>query len=644
MFYYEIIVNSISYQRRDALTYHSAERLAVGAIVRVTLKNTPALGFVVAEVKKPRFATKSILSVPDLPPLPAALVRLALWLAAYYPTGFGSVGQQFLPKSLPGTLEPTEAPAQDTPASPELPPLTTEQKHVLDAIGAPDTYTLHGETGSGKTRVYIELARRVLAQGRSAIILTPEIVLTPQLAQNFGQAFGKRVLITHSRLTEAARRRIWLQLLQAREPLVVVGPRSALFSPLENVGVIIVDESHEPSYKQEQSPHYHATKVAAQLASLHRAVLVLGSATPSIPDYFLAQQRHKPILRMKALAQSTAHKPAEVHVVDLRNRAEFTRKPYLSNTLLATIERSMQAGEQSLIFLNRRGTARIVLCSNCGWQATCPHCNLPLTYHGDTHTLRCHTCGYAQPARSACPECGNADITFKSLGTKAIVDELTSIFPHARIQRFDNDNKQAERIEQHYDHVRAGKVDILVGTQTLAKGLDLPLLSVVGVVVADTSLYLPDYTAAERTYQLLRQVIGRVGRGHRAGMVVVQTYDPDTVALRAAVENNWQLFYEHELAERRKFLFPPYRHLLKLTCRRASSKSARDVATKLAASLHKIYPQIIVDGPSPCFHEKVGAKYEWQLLVKASSRSSLLQIIEQLPSGWAYDIDPTNLL
>jgi len=645
MFYYEVIVGTASYRGKEALTYSSEQKLVVGSIVDVALKHNTVVGVVSAEVPKPSFATKTVTATADIPPLPVELIELASWLSDYYPAGLGSIGQQFLPKTISQKASlPRPDQQQRSATSATLPALTTEQQNVISRIKKPDTYLLHGDTGTGKTRVYIELARQTLSQGQSAVILTPEIALTPQLAHNFQSIFGDQVVVTHSRLSAAERRKVWLQILTSSQPLLVIGPRSALFSPLKNIGLIVLDESHEPSYKQEQSPHYLAGKVAAKLASLHHATLILGSATPSIVDYSLATQKQKLVLRMQQLAQPATYSRPNVQVVDLRDRKHFTQKPHLSNELLAAVGASLQAGEQSLLFLNRRGTARVVLCEQCGWQAICSHCNLPLVYHGDRHAMQCHTCGRTYPAANTCPICRSPKVVLKSIGTKAIVDEITTAFPGARIQRFDTDNKKSERIEQHYEALRSGKVDIIIGTQILAKGLDLPKLSVVGVVIADTSLQFPDYTADERTYQLLRQVIGRVGRGHRESNVIVQTYDPDNFVIQSAIKGSWDKFYTHELSQREKFLFPPFCHLLKLTCRRASSTAAQRKAEELATAVKAAGIRVVIDGPSPSIHEKVGNKYQWQLVLKAKQRRELLRVIDMLPSGWTFDIDPTNLL
>jgi primosomal protein N' (replication factor Y) len=425
---------------------------------------------------------------------------------------------------------------------------------------------------------------------------------------------------------------------------VVVGARSALFAPLANIGLIVVDEAHETAYKQDQAPYYHASAEAAKLAALHTATLVLGSATPLVGDYAIATAKQRPIIRMTQTATQTVAAAKTTTIVDLRDRANFTRSSYLSNQLLAAVQATLGKQEQSLLFLNRRGTARVVLCQQCGWQALCPHCDLPLVYHGDQHLMRCHSCEYKAASPTSCPVCRSTAIIFRSIGTKAVAEEIQRLFPEARVQRFDTDNKKHERIEQHYDAVRGGGVDILVGTQTLAKGLDLPSLGLVGVIIADTSLYFPDFSAQERTYQLLSQVLGRVGRGHRSSQAVIQTYAPESNLLQAVITKDWDSFYNTELAERKQFLFPPYCYLLKLTCQRASSAAAQRAAEALVKKLQQEMPMLAVEGPTPSFHEKVQNHFVWQVIVKAKRRAQLLEVIAGLPSGWLHDIDPMNLL
>lgn len=644
-YFYLVAVRSGRYHGHEPLTYTSPERLVRGSIVQVELQKELVLGVVTAGTSEPRFQTKPIARVYDLPPLPLHMLRLSQWLQAYYPAALGSITQQFLPAHFSEKqLSVPDSANLPEPKLEQLPPLTDEQQAALLAMTEPNSYLLHGKTGSGKTRLYIELAAQTIAAGKSALILTPEIGLTSQLDRNLRDVFGDRVIVMHSRQAPTERQAAWLRCLRTTEPVVVVGPRSALFSPLSKLGLIVLDESHEAAYKQEQAPQYQAGRVAAYLSTLSHASLVLGSATPSVSDYYLAEQKQKPIIRLERLAQATTTPDTELTIIDRKQTELFSRSPHLSLPLIQAIEQALKQGEQSLLYLNRRGTARLIMCEHCGWQALCPHCDLPLTYHGDSHQLRCHSCNYHGPAPASCPACRHPSILFKTAGTKAIVEEVQRLFPAARVARFDTDNLKAERFEQQYEAVRDGQADILVGTQLLAKGLDLPLLSTLGVLLADTSLYMPDFSAQERTFQLISQVLGRVGRGHVAGRAIIQTYHPDHPVLQTAINSDYQSFYDRELAERRQYLFPPFCYLLKLSVRRASGKAAETAATKLKEDLETSRFRVRIEGPAPCFYERFQSKYQWQLVVKATERSELLHIIEQLPANWSYDLDPLDLL
>ena len=645
MFYYLVWVRSARYHGSEPLTYASQDKLNAGQLVRVELQNQVVLGVVSGSTTKPRFQTKPVTEVLDLPPLPSHLLRLAKWLGAYYPAPLGILTQQLAPANLtPKQLERPFKQELSPPDLSKLPQLTSGQAAALERMAKPDSYLVHGITGSGKTRLYIELAAQSIQAGKSAIILTPEISLTTQLANSFRQVFGERVVVVHSQQTPAQRQAAWLTALRSPEPLIMVGPRSALFSPVAKVGLIVLDEAHEAAYKQEQAPQYLAGRVAAYLAQITHSSLVLGSATPSISDYYLAEQKHKPIINLTRLAQPGDHPQPNIEVVDRKEHGLFSRSPYMSQPLIKAIGTALANQEQALLYLNRRGTARLVLCEHCGWQANCPHCDVPLTYHGDHHQLRCHSCDYRTSVPANCPVCSHPSVIFKTAGTKAIVDEVRHLFPQARVGRFDTDNARAERFEQQYDSVKQGDVDILVGTQLLAKGLDLPRLSTLGVLLADTSLYLPDFSAQERTYQLLTQVLGRIGRGHVAGRAVIQTYHPDHPIIQGAIRGDYQTFYKQELAARREFLFPPFCYLLKLSVRRATIRSAEQAAAKLKTDIENGPAKVRIEGPAPNFHERFQNKYQWQLVVKAVQRPELLKVIAALPAGWSYDLDPLDLL
>lgn len=634
------------YHGSKPLTYSYGEALEKGCLVSVELQTRPVLGVITKKVAKPGFKTKPVTRVISDKPLPSQQLELMEWLQDYYPAPMGSLLQTFLPSSLLQSPRNKDEGGPKSALQKELAPeLTSEQHEAIKVIhnSRATTHLLHGDTGTGKTRVYSELVGDLLEKGKSSIVMTPEIGLTPQLANSFRSVFGSSVKVLHSMLTPAERRDTWLQILNSEEPLVVIGTRSALFSPVNSLGLIVMDEAHDFAYKQEQAPHYQTSRVAAKLASLHQAKLIMGSATPSVSDYYALTEKVSPIIRMDTPA-ITGTKLPEIEIVKIEERENFSKSPYLSNSLIKRIGIALEAREQSLVFLNRRGTARIVLCGRCGWQALCPNCDTALTYHGDRHEMLCHICAYKKTAPASCPDCHNADITFRSIGTKYLVAELQRLFPGAKIQRFDTDNTKAERLEHHYHDILTGKVDILVGTQLLSKGLDLPRLSVIGVVLADTGLLIPDYTANEITYQQIYQIIGRVGRGHRKGHVVIQSYQPDNPAIQAAISRNYTLFYEQEVKERQLFGFPPFRYLLKLECERASRGSAESASQKMAAEVRNKGLPIEVAGPGPAFHERIGNKYRWQLIIKAKTRVPLLEIIKSLPSNWSYDIDPINLL
>lgn len=643
-YYYHVWVRSEQYRGNEPLTYHHTSTLQPGALVEVALRKQKVLGFVTNAVKEPNFATKPITTTLNLPPLPIESLKLATWVQQFYPAPIGIVSQLFLPAALHAryTDQLTQASSTDEPA-PTKSPLTAQQQQALATIQTPDTYLIHGRTGSGKTRIYIELAMRAFKNKQSALILCPEIGLTSQIAESFRRVFQNQVIVLHSQLSPKEREIAWLTILTAAQPIVVIGPRSALFSPLRNVGLIVIDEAHDQAYKQEQAPYYHATRVASELRRLHHAALVLGSATPSITDYYLAVEKHKSIIRLDQLA-IPRDLERKITIVDLKDREQFSRAAHLSTPLLEAISHSISRHEQVLLYLNRRGTARVTLCNQCGWQALCPNCDLPLTYHGDSFLLRCHVCSFAQPPVTSCPVCNNTSITLRSFGTKAIVDEVQRLFPESRILRLDSDSAKADQMNLQYQNIIAGNVDILIGTQLLTKGLDLPKLGTLGIILADSSLYLPDYTAQERTYQLLTQVVGRIGRGHIHSQAIIQTYNPKSELLQSALQDDWNSFYNTELSERKRYLFPPFCHLLKLSCARATPLSAEKTATSFKSKLMDMKLAIIIEGPSSSFHEKAGGKYRWQLVIKATRRSELLKVITLLPAGWSYDLDPADLL
>jgi primosomal protein N' (replication factor Y) (superfamily II helicase) len=644
-YYYLVAPTVVVRADAPAFTYHTAVPLAVGTLVRIPVGKRLVNGVVLQHVpEKPSFVTKPIESIITDRPLPRPLLDLSHWLSEYYATHLATVLQTVLPAGLHKQRRASQEIISHPSRARVKIVLNDEQRHALLTMqrSKSTTVLLHGVTGSGKTQIYIEAAKHQARQNRSSIILVPEIALTPQLVAEFANHF-QNLIVTHSSMTEAQRHHAWQTALEHSDtPTVVIGPRSALFMPLNNLGLIVVDECHEPSYKQEQAPRYSALRAASMLAHYHKARLILGSATPSVTDYYIAETSKSPILKLTTPAVKVS--PIKAEVIDLKRRDLFRRHRFFSDALLNAIEQTLAAKQQVLLFHNRRGTAPTTLCEHCGWLAECPICFLPLTLHADQHILQCHLCGYAQPVPPSCPVCHEPTIVFKGIGTKLIEAEITKLFPKARIARFDADTKQSEAVHHRYQELYDGDIDILIGTQMLAKGLDLPNLTVVGVVQADSGLILPDYQAEERVFQLLYQVMGRVGRNSLPGQVVIQSYQPDHPVIKAAIARAYTPFYHAELNKRQAGHFPPFRYLLKLTCSYKTETGAISASQKMAKSLRTTHPTLEVLGPTPAFYERLGGNYRWQLVVKSRQRSDLVHIARTMPPSWQADVDPVSLL
>lgn len=645
MFYYEVSPVGIVRQDSTSFTYGSEEELAIGSIVRIEVGKKNRTGVVLKSTKKPSYKTKLISQVIEVDPLPESLTKLAEWISQYYQTHLGLVWQTVLPTGAEKKRRSRPETKHTSLRERASFVLNSTQTTALNQIrkSSPGSILLHGITGSGKTAVYIELAKETLAVGKSVIVLTPEIGLTPQIVDEFSQHFSD-ILLTHSRQTEAERHTTWQRALRATTPFVAIGPRSALFLPLKNVGLIVIDEAHEPSYKQEQSPRYSALRAASVLAANQQAKLVLGSATPLVADYYTAQQAKRPIVEMLESARQTT--PPNVKLVDMTKRQFFRKHRFLSDDLIASLNQSLESGHQSLLFHNRRGSASTTLCDECGWQAGCSRCFVPLTLHADTHQLRCHICGLNDRVPTSCPSCGSADIIHKGIGTKLIELELKKLFPNKTIVRFDGDSTEANSIQANYQALYSGDIDIIIGTQVVAKGLDLPKLRTVGIVQADAGLSLPDYSSSERTFQLLAQAIGRVGRNEHKTNVVVQSYQPTHPAVSFGLKQDYASFYEYALRERARANFPPYTFLLKLTCVYKTEAAAIKNARKLAAELKNLAPSSVeILGPTPAFYERQHDTYRWQLVLKSPRRSDLVAALKHVPpTHWQTELDPMGLL
>ena len=647
MNYYLIAPAKTFHQNDRTLTYASEKSLLPGHIVEIPLGKQSTIGIVSSQTSKPDFETKQILRLIYETTLPAHLIKALFWISDYYRCPLSSVIQAMLPR---GITKKRRAPKKEAKTPSVIRqtcenPLNAAQKRAIKEIESnpANTVLLHGITGSGKTNVYIELTKHAIANGQSVILLVPEIALTSQLVHNFKTHFSD-VILLHSAQTEAVRHQLWEQSLSATTPQVIIGPRSALFAPIHNLGLIIIDEAHEPAYHQDQNPKYSALRLAAVMAKT-----VLGSATPLITDYYVCKQ-HKAIAELTELAiQNNKH--AKLQIIDLKNRPDFTHSRMLSNQLITSIQDSIDARTQAMIFHNRRGTAPLTICDHCGWQALCPNCFLPLVLHADAFQMRCHTCGRHFPVPTACPECQNAAIHHKGFGTKALEDELHRLFPNARIARFDADTVTNQQLNQIYDQVHAGNYDIIIGTQMIAKGFDFPRLSTLGVVQADAGLSLPDYSSEERTYQLITQVIGRANRGHQDSRIFIQTFQPDSPVVRHACSGNYAEFYKYLLQRRRQSTLPPYSFLLKLSLTYKTERAVIQNTQKLNKAILQYIQKsslsnISVTPPMPAFHERTNSGYTWEIVIKAKKRQDLLNIFDALNKTpqLHYDFDPISLL
>lgn len=638
---YDVLVGAQRVRVNSVLTYSSPATIAERTLVVVPLRDQTVLGVVVrASTSKPKGLKEITTILPyQITPEQLGLLR---WMEKYYPAPSSSIVHLFLPPArISKALELSELTTKPLP----LPSLTTDQQALVKEVtdSSQTNFFLHGITGSGKTRVYAELVSKVLGDGKSALVLTPEIGLTTPLEGYFRKAFGdERVTAFHSGLTPKERADRWAHIASQPSPQIVIGPRSALFLPLKKIGLIIVDEAHDGAYKQEQQPFYNATRIAAKLAALSGAKCILGSATPLVADYYAFVSKQLPVLELKATAIQHDYTRTD-HIIDLKDRSLFQRSQLLSTPLLTAIDGALKVGKQTLLYLNRRGSARTVLCQNCGWQDLCPRCDISLTYHSDTLRVVCHTCGYNKSVSMACPVCNGVDILFQTPGTKSIEAEIGRLFPEARIGRYDKDSSAGTKLHQSFDAIHRGDIDILVGTQLLAKGLDLPKLAVIGLVQADSSMSIPDFSAAERSYQQISQVAGRLGRGHGDGQLYLQTYQPDRTLYEWALKQDYKSFYEAEVKERLQFGFPPATYLLVLQAKRATQKGAIKALERLSKQLAE-YPDIQFEDPAPCFHEKRAGQYYWQVVVRSKQRSQLTDIITKLPTQISYNIDPTDLL
>lgn len=574
------------------------------------------------------------------------------------------------------------------------PPLLTQaQQTAWDSLregierlcaGQPtsDPYLLHGITGSGKTEIYMRAVEETIRNGKQAIILVPEIALTPQTVRRFMARFPGQVGLVHSRLSPGERYDTWRRARLGNLP-VIVGPRSALFTPLPNLGLIVVDECHDPAYRQEDVlPNYDAVDTAVAYARLSGSLVVLGSATPDISLYYRALQQHWPLLTLPVrilahrkaieaqLSQMSVRHPEmqlpsappaqedgspaaalnlpPVKVIDMRQELKVGNRTIFSRELQESLRQVLDARQQAILFLNRRGTATYVFCRQCGYSLQCPRCDLPLTYHSGEDGLICHTCNYRRQMPKQCPKCGSAQIRQFGTGTEKVESDLQELFPGVHTLRWD---AETTRLKGAHDLLLQAfmnhQADVLIGTQMLAKGLDLPLVTLVGVILADVGLQLPDYNAGERTFQLLTQVAGRAGRSPLGGKVILQTFQPDHYVIRAASRHDYAGFYRKEVEHRKRLRYPPFARLVRLEIRSPESGQAEAAARNMFSQIERWIGEgghhaTEIIGPVPCFFGRQNSLYRWQIILRGPDPVEILR--DRQLGDWRVEVNPSSLL
>ncbi len=636
------------------------DRILEGSRVLVPFKNRKFVATVVGFSTSPRKNLKNILDLPDPDPLfSPQMLEFLKRLASHYASPLGEVLKMALPnfdvqkskKVKPYILE--SLPVEKTDIS-----LTPTQKEIVEDLKAAlrkhvfSPFLLHGITGSGKTEIYLRIIQEALLQKKEALVLVPEISLTPQLLSRFEAHFSGKIAVLHSRLTAAQRREEWLK-IKNKKVSITIGARSALFAPFENMGVIIVDEEHDGSFKQEEKVRYHAKDMALIRGQLERAVVVLGSATPSLESYFNAQRQKLKLLRLPERI-SNAKLPC-VEIVDLKKTQAI-----FSDSLLKALGEVLLHKNQAILLLNRRGYAPVQLCQECGYSAKCPHCSVSLTVYSYQQKLICHYCSHTILLKAQCPDCASNAFTSLGLGTEKVEEELRRFFPEARVARMDRSSTQKKNtLGSLLSDFSKRKIDILIGTQMVAKGHDFPNVTLVGVILADVSLHVPDFRAPERTFQLLTQVAGRAGRGNQGGRVIIQTFNPAHYSLQFAKTHDTVGFYQKELLVRQELQYPPFSKLVHLKVSHVLEKKGFtkiQELTKVCRLILKNAPELSaleLLGPAPAPLFKLKDKYRFHLLLKSPSHKLVKLFLDYLLKHDRFlskqpsiqiDVDPLNLL
>ncbi len=659
---------------RAPLDLRADPNLRRGASVRVPLGNRQVPGVLLSATNDPgEFKLKNISAIDtERPLLHEAFLQWLEWLAKYYVYPIGQTVEITFPplkKQVKARKSKKAALTQEPETLSVAPKLMPEQAQVISAIESSPgfgTHLVHGVTGSGKTEIYMKLLEDVVANGKQGIVLVPEISLTPQLIDRFTARLGNAVAVIHSHLTPREKTNQWWAMVEGKKQ-ILIGARSALFCPLPNLGMIVIDEEHEASFKQDEKLKYHARDAAIMLGKFSNCPVVLGSATPSLESWQNAKLGRFKLHQLKHRVADRALPTIEV--IDLRGEREERKAEgtvgalpfWLSDTLYTAIDETLAKGQQAALFLNRRGIAQAVVCPDCGWVPACPNCEVKLTLHGKSHLL-CHYCDYHETLTEYCTECKDGEPKPIGLGTELVERDLAKLFPQARLARMDRDEiTTREELEDAVRSIERREVDILVGTQMIAKGLDFPGLTLVGLVMADVAFNLPDFRASERAFQLLTQVAGRSGRhlDEGAGRVIIQTYNPEHPSIHYTVNHDYDGFAEYDLAFREQLNYPPFGRMASFRIQgpdEAKVARASHHLKTLALSLKsksKNFDSVELLGPNEAPLKKIRNNYRWQMVVKANDAATLGSFCRALAEhqDWVpstikimVDIDAAHLL
>jgi primosomal protein N' (replication factor Y) len=652
----DVVINT-PLQQRFTYSIPAEFSVQVGLRVIIPFRNREITGYIVEckkEIEAVEFEIKPVKRVVDEQPLFGDKeIKLAQWIASFYLCSEGEALSAMIP-SARREVEFNHLPVDESYRALADEQLSDEQRNTINSIlnSTNNLHYIYGVTGSGKSEVFLQVADAVIAKGKEVIYLVPEITLTHQLAQLVAQRYENRVAILHSRMSSSQRFMAWKK-IKAGEVDLVIGARSAVFAPFENLGLIIIDEEHENSYKAGNTPRYHARQVAQRRASITDSLLLMGSATPSLESFHMMQEGK--IERHLLTKRVAGGKEPHFTVVNM-----LGQKYVLSKTLRVEMKKTLDSKKQVILFLNRRGFSYYFHCNSCGFEMSCPHCSVSLTFHKNKKRMICHYCGYSRLPMTSCPTCKSMDVGYGGFGTEMVQQEVSQFFPEAVVERLDTDSAQDRKsVKKILSRFKEGEIDILLGTQMVAKGLNFPLVNLVGIVLADSGLNLPDFRSQERTFSLIVQVSGRTGRFNEEGKVVVQTFNPDNLAIRMATQNNLEQFYQQELSFRKATNFPPYTRLVNFVIRGKNREKSSDAIVKLKQLVDQAIgtiktKDILLDvlGHSSCPIEKIADSWRFHLVVRSTDISKVLYIANVVHKNFKVasglyleiDIDPLSML